>query len=330
MSLPGSLDRIKSLLGEKVCILFHHNADPDALCSAYALSRLLRRIREGVEVTIAPSKDLSKISEGVAEHLAIPLEEEPDIEGMDLLFLVDTGSLQQLEEMKDRVLESGVPIVVIDHHAEHPETREAAAIYVVDEKATSTCEILYEFYREEGIKPDDRVAKALLIGIAYDTRHFAMGTPRTFRAVSELLELDGELAEIFSLLSHPMDRSERIARLKAGQRMKLHLLGRWLVVSTEVSSYQASAARGLLSLGADLAIVGGSRDGEVRVSMRSTEEFYRETSIHLGRDVAMPLGEAFGGMGSGHSTSAGVNAFGDVNEVLERAVRILDERITHI
>ena len=329
MNLKEALNGIRSILGNKACILFHHNADPDALCSAYALSRLLTTIREGIDVIISPSKDLSKISEKIAGHLGIRLEEDPSIEEMEVLFIVDTGSLQQLEEMKERVLASKVPIVVVDHHAEHPETREASTIYIVEE-ATSTCEIIYELYKEEGVKPTPKVAEALLLGIAYDTRHFNIGTPRTFRTVGELLELDGDLSEILSLLTQTMDRPEKIARLKAGQRGRIHMIERWVIVSTEVRSYQASAARGLLALGADLVFVGGSREESIRISMRSTEEFYRETSIHLGKDVAMPLGEAFGGMGSGHSTAAGVNALGDLEEMLNRAVKVVAERITHI
>ena len=330
MNPKEALTEIRSILGERVCILFHHNADPDALCSAYALSKLLSTIREGVEVAISPSKELSRISRQVAYHLGIALEEHPNIEEMDVLFIVDTGSLQQLEEMRWMVLTSGAPVVVIDHHAKHPETREVSTLYFVDEGATSTCEMIYELYKGRGIKPSDQIAKALLIGVAYDTRYFTMGTPRTFRAIAELLELDGDLSEILSLLTRAMDRSERIARLKAGQRMKIHTIGKWIIVSTVVSSYQASAARGLLAHGADLVLVGGSREEDIRISMRSTGEFYRETSIHLGRDIAIPLGEAFGGMGSGHSTSAGVNASGDVEEMLKMAVRLVAERITHI
>jgi nanoRNase/pAp phosphatase (c-di-AMP/oligoRNAs hydrolase) len=330
MNLQEALNEIRSVLGHRICILFHHNADPDALCSAYALSRLLPSIRAGVEVAISPSKGLSKISKRVAEHLGMTLEENPLIEEMDTLFVVDTGSLQQLEEMKDRVLAAKAPLVVIDHHAEHAETKAASRLYIVDEEAASTCEIVYGLYKEAGVKPTGQAAKALLLGIAYDTRRFALGTSATFKAIGELLELDGALAEVPSLLTRVMDRSEKIARLKAGQRMKIYMIDGWLVISAEVSSYQASAARGLLSLGADLTLVGGSGEEGIRISMRSTDSFYSETSLHLGRDIALPLGEAFKGAGSGHSTAAGVNALGGLEEALNMAVKMVSERLTHI
>jgi len=328
MNLEEALNGIKVLLGDRVCISFHHNADPDALCSAYALSSLLSSIKEGVKVTVSPSKDLSKIAEQIAEDLDITLEEKPNIGEMDAFFVVDTGALQQLEEMGQRVLTLQVLLVVIDHHAEHSETKAMSKLYIVDETASSTCEIVYDLYKEAGVKPTGQVAKALLLGIAYDTRHFSLGTPKTFRTISELLEINRDLANILSLLTRTMDRSEKTACLKAGQRMKIHMIKDWTIVSTEVSSYQASAARGLLTLGADLVFVGGSRKEGIRISMRSTDNFYRETSIHLGRDIAMPLGKALGGGGSGHSTAAGVNALGNVEEALDMAVRMVAERLT--
>jgi phosphoesterase RecJ-like protein len=327
MDFQEALIGIRSILGRRACILFHHNADPDALCSAYALSSLLSSIKEGVEVTISPSKNLSKISEQIARQLGITLEKKPIVEEMDTLFIVDTASLQQLEEMKERILASKAPLVVIDHHAAYAETKAASRLYILNEEAASTCEIIYDLFREAGVKPTSQAAKALLLGIAYDTRHFTLGTPATFRAIGELLEIDGALAEILSLLTGTMDRSEKIARLKAGQRMKIYMVGRWLIASAEVSSYQASAARGLLNLGADLALVGGSREEGIRISMRSTEGFYKETSIHLGRDIAIPLGETFKGAGSGHSTAAGVNALGNTEEALNMAVRMITERL---
>jgi len=329
MNLKEALDGIGILLGNRVCISFHHNADPDALCSAYATASLLPSIKEGVKATVSSSRDLSKIAEQIAEDLGITLEEKPNIEEMTTFFIVDTGSLQQLEEIGQRVLTSQVPLVVIDHHAENSETKAASRLYIVDETASSTCEIVYDLYKEAKVKPTEQVAKALLLGIAYDTRHFSLGTPKTFRAVSELLEIDRDLANILSVLTRTMDRSEKTARLKAGQRMKIHVIKDWTIVFTEVSSYQASAGRGLLTLGADLVFVGGSRKEGLRIGMRSTDNFYRETSIHLGRDIAMPLGKALGGGGSGHSTAAGVNASGSLEEALDIAVRMITERLTH-
>ena len=61
-----------------------------------------------------------------------------------------------------------------------------------------------------------------------------------------------------------MDLSEKIARLKASQRMKVYRKGDWIIATAEVSSFQASVARGFLNLGADVAIIVGEKKGKIK------------------------------------------------------------------
>ena len=96
---------------------------------------------------------------------------------------------------------------------------------------------------------------------------------------------------------------------------------------SQVSSYQASAARALIALGADVAIVGGEKKQKISISLRSTLNFYDKTKIELGGDIAPILGERAAGAGGGHSTVAGVNGSGNINEIMAEAVKILKEKI---
>jgi hypothetical protein len=75
--------------------------------------------------------------------------------------------------------------------------------------------------------------------------------------------------------------------------------------------------------------VAGQHNEKIQISMRASRDFYEKTSVHLGRDVAKPLGEYFHGMGGGHSVSAGVNGVGDVEASLKRCLIILKERLKH-
>ena len=72
-----------------------------------------------------------------------------------------------------------------------------------------------------------------------------------------------------------------------------------------------------------MAVVGGKKGGTLRISLRADGDFYRKTGIHLGRDIAKPLGEYIQGMGGGHSTSAGVNGSGDVDAGLKRCTELI-------
>ena len=170
-------------------------------------------------------------------------------------------------------------------------------------------------------------AKALFLGIAFDTRHFILANSVTFNIIVELIEVGVDAKEALSLLSLPMDFSERVARLKASQNMMLKRVNNWLMVSSQVSAFQSSAARALLRLGAHVAVVAGQRERMLQISLRSCQDFYEKTGIHLGRDIANPLGEKIHGMGGGHSTAAGVNGIGDVEAALKRCMNLLMEKL---
>jgi len=325
------IKRVVSLIDEQnaklVVLLCHHNADPDAVCSAYALSRLLKKLRRNLKVEIAAAQGPSRLSKHLLKFLPVQLTDDPHIEDADVIILLDTNTIQQLDEWAERVKNSEAKLVVIDHHASHPETERLATLSIADENASSTCEIVYDFFRESGVKLDEDEAKALFLGIAFDTRHFVLATSATFKTLSSLIEAGVDAQETLSLLSLPMDEPERIARLKACRRVKLMKIDSWIIALSHVSAYQASAARAIIGLGADVAVVAGQRGDSLRVSLRCTHKFHEETGIHLGRDIAKPLGERLRGMGGGHSVSAGANGTGDVEDALKYSVRLLRKKL---
>ena len=253
----------------------------------------------------------------------------PRIENADTIVLLDTNTVQQLGTLAEEVKKTDVPLIVIDHHARHPETERMARLVLAREESASTCEIIYSFYKEIDKKPDLNEAKALFLGIAFDTRHFVLANSSTFQTIAELGELGVNAQETLAILSLPMDFSERVARIKACRRARLLKIGDWIVAFSHVSAYQASAARALVDLGAHLAVVAGQRNENIEISMRSTREFNKETSIHLGRDIAKPLGESLMGMGGGHATAAGANGVGDVKTGLKRCFRLIKEKLSN-
>lgn len=306
-------------------LLCHHNADPDSIGSAYALYRLLEEIKPTVFVEIA-AQGLSKISRQILKKIDIPITRTPRIEEADALVLMDTNTIQQLDEWKKRVEDSDTPLILIDHHAPHPDIGRPPAVSIIDEDATSTCEIVFDLFKEAKVELRTREALALFLGIAFDTRHFGLANSKTFHIATELIKAGVDAKNAISLLSLPMDNSERIARLKAAKRLRFVRMGEWVIVLSNVSTYQASAARGLLNLGAHVAIVGGKNKGKLRVSLRASEEFRERTGIHLGKDVAKPLGEYVHGKGGGHAISAGVNGEGDLGTSFEKCIDLLKKK----
>ncbi len=259
--------------------------------------------------------------------LPIKLISKPRIEQADAIVLLDTNTIHQLADFQERVKSAQSPIIVVDHHAVHPETKRLATISASDENASSTCELVYRFFMDMNVHFTQDEAAALFLGIAYDTRHFILANSTTLKIVADLIDAGLNAQEILSLLSLPMRESERVARLKASKRVRLLKVKGWIIAFSNVSAYQASAARALVSLGAHVAIVIGQRNKKLSVSMRASQDFHKETNIHLGRDLASPLGDQLGGMGGGHSTSAGVNCVGTIELCVQRSLRLLRNKL---
>ena len=322
------ITRILDTLGARLVVLLcHHNADPDAICSAYAFSSLLKQTRPNIEVEIGAAHGISRLSKHLLQYLTIDVKEQPNTENANAIILLDTNTIQQLDGLAEKVRTGKAPIIVIDHHAAHPETLQLATLCITNEEASSTCEIVYSFYKQANLKPAQNEAKALFLGTAFDTRHFVLANSNTMKNVAELIDSGVNVQETLPLLSLPMDFSERVARLKASRRAKLFKIDKWIVALSHVSAYQASAARALIDLGADVAALAGQKNETTEVSLRATREFHKQTGVHLGKDIAKPLGEFIHGMGGGHATAAGANGAGDVETALKRCLLLLKEKL---
>jgi phosphoesterase RecJ-like protein len=327
MQVKDIIELVDKKNAKLAVLLCHHNADPDAICSAFAMSQLMQRIRPQLRTEIAAAQGPSHLSKFLLNAIPIKLTNSPHIEQADAIVLLDTNTIQQLDKWAERVKASTAPVIVIDHHASHPETEKLATLCIADENAASACEIVYTFFKDLQLKLSKDEAKALFLGIAFDTRHFILARSTTFKTVAGLIDAGVNVEESLSLLSLPMDESERIARLKACRRVKLLQIGDWIVAFSHVSAYQASAARALIMLGAHVAVVAGQRCDTLQVSLRASHDFYEKSKVHLGRDIAKPLGEYLQGMGGGHSVSAGANGKGDVEASLKRCVRLFRENL---
>lgn len=326
----AEMTKILDMLDAKLVVLLcHHNADPDAICSAYALKSLLAQLRPGLSIEIGAAHGISRLSKHLLESIPVEVKESPSVESADATVLLDTNTIQQLDTLAETVKRGKAPIIVIDHHAAHPDTLQLARLCITSEEISSTCEIIFSFYKQANVKIGEKEAQALFLGIAFDTRHFVLANSSTLKNIAELIDSGVNAQETLPLLSLPMDFSERVARLKASRRVKLFKIGNWIIALSHVSAYQASAARALVELGADVAAVAGKKNEAIEVSLRATREFNGQTGVHLGKDIAKPLGEYVHGMGGGHSTAAGANGVGEVESSLKRCLLLLKERIAN-
>jgi len=327
MTISNILRILEDTKAQQVLLLCHHNSDPDAICSAYALQNLLKKVKPEITTEIGTGQGINRLAKNIVQNLPIKINLKPDVDKAQAIILLDTNTIQQLGDIVEKVAKTTSPIIIVDHHAVHPETQRLCKLCITNEDASSTCDIIYNFYREQDIKPDQNTAKALFLGMAFDTRHFVLANSATFKAISYLVDSGVNAQECLSMLSISMDFSERVARIKGCRRAKLLKLGDWIIALSHVSAYQASAARALTDLGAHMAAVAGQKGDSIEISLRCTREFSEKTGIHLGRDIAKPLGEHLKGMGGGHAMAAGVNGAGDIDGGLKWCLRLLKENL---
>jgi phosphoesterase RecJ-like protein len=327
MTFNQIIELLKEQQASFVLLLCHKSADADAVCSAYAFQGLLKRFLPDLVVEIGAPQGINKPTKQLLDSLPINVNLRPNIESADVLFLLDMNTVEQLDEVVDRLKASKAPRIIIDHHTPNPDTEEICKLCIVNEQAAATCEIVYNMYQEANVQLSLNEAKALFTGIAFDTRHFALADSDTFRIAGGLVNAGVDAQAMLTLFSNPIDNSERLAKLKACKRAKIVKIGQWIITLSHVSAYEASAAKSLVDLGSHMAAVAGKKAGKLEVSLRCNRDFNEKTGIHLGKDVAMPLGEMLQGVGGGHAMAAGVNAKGEVADALDKCLKLLQDKI---
>jgi nanoRNase/pAp phosphatase (c-di-AMP/oligoRNAs hydrolase) len=320
------LKQLKNYLKGKVSILCHHNADPDAIGAAYSIDRLIHILDQQAVTEILYPDSASSLANRMISHFGIETSTHSKIMDANTIIVVDTGSLIQLGVLQP-MLKTDATRIFIDHHNRDDEISRIAKIYLVDDSTVATCEIIYQIWRSFGLIPPKDVAETLLLGISFDSKHFAIGNPGTFRIIAELLELGATLSGTQEILQGVMDVSERLARLKAAQRLTIYRIDPWIIATSSLGSFQPSAARGILNLGADVAIIAGNDKEKLKASLRSTEEFYKVSGVHLGQDITKSLSEHYKGAGGGHPTAAGINGFGEAEQFLTEAAEIIKAKL---
>jgi nanoRNase/pAp phosphatase (c-di-AMP/oligoRNAs hydrolase) len=310
-----------------VLLLCHRNADADAICSAYALQGLLKRFLPDSVFEIGCPKGVNKPAKLLFENLPITVNLKPNIESAEVIVLLDMNTVDQLDEVADTIRKSPSPKIIIDHHAPNPETMQTCKVCVVDEKAAANCELIYRLFDQAKVKPDLNEAKALFVGIAFDTRHFALANSPTFEILGKLVAKGIDAQKMLALFALPIDPSERMAKLKACKRAKIVKVESWIIALSHVSAYQASAAKALIDIGAHMSAVAGKKDKKVELSLRCTRQFNESAGVHLGVDIAAPLGEYLNGVGGGHAMASGVSGKGEIQDALKQCLLLLEQKI---
>ena len=309
---------------KSIFYLCHVNADPDAFAAAYLLGSALSWVAKGAHAFYILADGYKQVTSQIINHLKISNVLESVSQMPDMIIIVDTNNYEQLGALKSLVKDI-LPIVVIDHHS--PSVKDLTPkpiIEIIDDEATSTSEIVFQIISELNYKLTSTDATLLLTGILYDTARFIHTNTQIFGIVQNLIDKNANYALALELLKKRKEISERVALIKGAQRSDMIRIGDWIILVSNVSSYEAAVSNVLLSIGADVSIVLSQKKEEFRISIRSTRSFYEETKINLVSDVLNLLLKQFKQInGGGHTTAVGINGIGSGNAIITQLLKLL-------
>jgi phosphoesterase RecJ-like protein len=151
---------------QKFLVASHHNPDADAVSSALAMALFLKSLGKQVSVLnedacpewlkFLPSTSLFK--------------KAGDIKKLDYeaAIVLDCGDLSRVGGVK-KFMQDGKPVVNIDHHVTNDSF---GTINVVQPKASSTCEMVFDLLKEAKQELNKNLAILLYAGIMTDTGSF--------------------------------------------------------------------------------------------------------------------------------------------------------------
>lgn len=167
-----TINKIKESIqaANKIAVMTHKNPDGDGLGSLTAMAELLQIWDKNYVlfcITPAPTyfDFLSNINELQTNESVIKNNR------FDLIIVLDSGSLPYagVKELLDS-LTYKFKLINIDHHASNDLF---GSINLVDDQASSTCEIIYQLFRTWKIPFNRNIATSLLNGIVTDTGLFS-------------------------------------------------------------------------------------------------------------------------------------------------------------
>ncbi|NLF95877.1 MAG: bifunctional oligoribonuclease/PAP phosphatase NrnA [Candidatus Riflebacteria bacterium] len=239
----------------------------------------------------------------------------PDME-FDLAFLMETTEARR---MGDRVgfFPRARTRVHLDHHVG---VVGLGNINLLDEGASSTCEILYNILERTGVKLSRECREALYVGIMTDTGNFRYNnsTPRSHEIVARLIADDLSVDDIYKKVYEHTNYNRVVMHgMVMARTRRLHegkIVASWLKLEdfTSIGADEVDADGAIRHIscinGIEVALLFKEvEDNKVKVSFRST-----------GNVDVMEISRQF--QGGGHRNASGAQLDGSIEEVMEKVV----------
>lgn len=308
------LELLKS--SNTIAVISHKNPDGDNLGSSIAM---ILGIREnlnkdifGIKVDEFP-KYLSFLS--TLKHIKNVKEKK-----IDLLIYVDCGDINRPGDIGETFKNLANKTLNIDHH----KTNDFFCDYnFVFPFKSSTCEIVYELFKEINFKISKDIADALLVGITTDTNRFLYenSSANTLRIVANLYDLGANKDFIYKKLYQSNDFDVEMMKNKLITRAKFYFENKVSIISMLKSDFENTNLT--MDMFDDLVNYYRDIDGfEVSIIFKELEKNLFKASVRSKNFVdCSKICSKFNG--GGHTRAAGCVIEGTFNEVCKKIISLI-------
>ena len=299
---------------DSIVIFGHINPDGDCYGSQIALRNILK--------TAYPNKEIYCVGSGLKKFFDILGKMDvisDEIIAKSLAIVLDSNDIYRLEDQRAW---KALDFAKIDHHIDTFTFKEGPEI--IDDKATSTCELIYRFAKESNYEIDLIAASALYLGLMTDTARFqfANNFVNMFEIARNLCELGVDPVllnktnnlvpenslQIKSFIYSHVTMDERgivyaIATKK--ERETLGVTSAQIVGNTSLISYVSNYPIWLIISETDI--------GGMQVEIRSSKFNVQRIATHFG--------------GGGHNFAAGFTIKEFKQEIIDELLNLCAETI---
>lgn len=297
---------------ERILLFAHNRPDPDTVGANMTLYFYLTEYL-GKTVDISCHNEypeaLQSILPGSFVHPDIL-----DLTSYDVVVAADSVD-RGFHTLRNQFNEDQV-VVLMDHH---PDITLTGDIVLIDDKYSSTCEILYLFFEDQKVALSPKLATALLTGILFDTGGFqhASVTPQIMHIASQLMCAGAPLGKISKILFAQKDVPAMRLWGRAVDKMKyVEKEGLLVTAITQADIKESGAKPGdIYELASVLCtvpnikyamVLSEQEPGLIRANLRAMK--------HSGMDVSA-LAHQFGG--GGHKLASGFELPGTILETAD-------------
>lgn len=161
-----------------IVVARHIGPDPDAIASQIAL-------RDAIRFTF-PQKKVLAVGASVTKFKYFGTLDKENYENIEnaLLIILDVPTLDRVDGIEGL---SYKEVIKLDHH---PCEEKVADLEMVEEEASSACQIVADFIFKTPMKMNASIASNLFLGIVSDSDRFLLSytTAKTFQIVSKLID----------------------------------------------------------------------------------------------------------------------------------------------